>query len=139
MLYTSVNHIIIIHSRDSAISVERCKRVTLFSHQWWITSLIGITLLFLLHICLSLVIHLKSWGRTQGEWNHPVLSRESSGLSRWVNRVFVAIAVSCATLGLLSQVPGSQSPVWLGLTLQGFTYCSAFIFYAASGEQDPEY
>jgi len=139
MLHSSINHIITIRSRNSATSVERCKRVTFFSHQSWINSIIGIAMLFLLHISLSLVVRLKSWRRTRRVWIHPVNSRGPSGLSRWVDRVFVAIAVSCAALGLLAQVPGSQSPVWLGLTLQGFIYGSAFIFYTASGGQNPEY
>ena len=30
MFYSSVNHIITIHTRNSATSVERCKRVTFF-------------------------------------------------------------------------------------------------------------
>lgn len=57
-------------------------------------------------------------------------------LNPWVSRLFVAIVLQCAALYLLSQFPGFESPFWLGIVLQGYTYGSSALFYA-SGRDDP--
>jgi hypothetical protein len=35
----------------------------------------------------------------------------------------------------MSQFPGIQSPYWLGIALQGFTYGSAALFYSSGGDE----
>jgi hypothetical protein len=55
--------------------------------------------------------------------------------SNWVTRIFVAIVFHCAALSLLSQHPAFQSPLWLGLLLQGFAYVSALTYYLSVREQ----
>ena len=57
-------------------------------------------------------------------------------LNPWVTRLFIAIVLQCAALYLLSQFPSFESPFWLGIVLQGYTYGSAALFYA-SGRDDP--
>lgn len=57
-------------------------------------------------------------------------------LNPWVTRLFIAIVLQCAALYLLSQFPSFESPFWLGIVLQGYTYGSAALFYA-SGRGDP--
>jgi len=61
--------------------------------------------------------------------------RKTSLTSSWVTRIFVAIVLHCAALSLLSQHPAFQSPLWLGLLLQSFSYASAFIYYLSVREQ----
>lgn len=56
-------------------------------------------------------------------------------LNTWVTRLFIAIVLQCAALFLVSQFPGIQSPSWLGMVLQGFTYGSAALFYASGGDE----
>ena len=61
--------------------------------------------------------------------------RENDWISTWVTRLFIAIVLISATIYLVSQCPGFQSPFWLGLVLQGFTYGSAYLFYASGGDE----
>jgi len=56
-------------------------------------------------------------------------------LNTWATRIFVMIVLQCTALFLLSQFPGFQSPFWLGIALQGYTYGSAFLFYASGGDE----
>jgi len=60
-------------------------------------------------------------------------------LNTWVTRLFIAIVLQCAALFLVSQFPGIQSPFWLGMALQGFTYGSAALFYASGGDEPTGY
>ena len=53
------------------------------------------------------------------------------GLNVWVTRIFIAIVLQCTALYLMSRFPGMDSPFWLGIVLQGFTYSSAALFYAS--------
>jgi hypothetical protein len=46
-----------------------------------------------------------------------------------LTRFFISIISICTTLYYISQLPGIESPVWLVLALQAFTYISAAIFY----------
>lgn len=57
----------------------------------------------------------------------------NSRLSPWVTRIFVAIVIQCAAIYLISAYPGTDSPFWLGIILQGFTYGSAAVYYASWG------
>jgi len=61
--------------------------------------------------------------------------RGSTGLSSWVNRIFIAIVLQCAAIYLISSYPGTRSPFWLGVILQGFTYGSAAVYYASWGKE----
>jgi hypothetical protein len=60
-------------------------------------------------------------------------------LNTWVTRLFIAIVLQCAALFIASQFPGIQSPFWLGMALQGFTYGSAALFYASGGDEPTGY
>jgi len=65
----------------------------------------------------------------------PVLGGgQGQGLDKWVTRLFIAIVLQCAALYLMSQLPGVQSPFWLGIVLQGYSYGSAALFYASGNE-----
>lgn len=66
----------------------------------------------------------------------PDPNKECYSLETWLTRIFVAIILQCATIFILSQLPGFKSPFWLGIVLQGFTYGSATLFYM-SGRDDP--
>lgn len=66
----------------------------------------------------------------------PSLNEGGYSIDTWATRIFIAIVLQCVALFLLSQLPGFQSPFWLGIVLQGYTYCSAALFYA-SGKDDP--
>lgn len=57
----------------------------------------------------------------------------------WVTRLFIALVLLCAAFYLISQFPGVQSPFWLGIVLQGFTYGSAALFYASGGDEPTGY
>jgi hypothetical protein len=59
------------------------------------------------------------------------------GLNVWVTRIFIAIVLQCTALYLMSRFPGMESPFWLGIVLQVFTYGSAALFYA-SGTNERE-
>ena len=61
--------------------------------------------------------------------------RKNNWISTWVTRLFVAIVLISATIYLVSQCPGFQSPFWLGFVLQGFTYGSAYLFYVSGGDE----
>jgi hypothetical protein len=57
-------------------------------------------------------------------------------LNAWVTWIFAAIVLQCAAIYLISRFPGFQSPFWLGIVLQAYTYGSAYLFYASSwGDQ----
>jgi hypothetical protein len=60
-------------------------------------------------------------------------------LNTWTTRLFIAIVLQSAALFLVSQFPGIQSPLWLGIALQGFTYGSAALFYASGGGEPTGY
>jgi hypothetical protein len=60
-------------------------------------------------------------------------------LNTWATRLFIAIVLQCAALFMVSQFPGIQSPFWLGIALQGFTYGSAALFYASGGDEPTGY
>jgi hypothetical protein len=59
-------------------------------------------------------------------------------LNIWVTRIFAAIVLQCAAIYLISQFPGFQSPFWLGIVLQAYTYGSAYLFYASSWDDQSE-
>lgn len=56
-------------------------------------------------------------------------------IGSWVTRVFISIVLLSAGIYLLSQFPSFQSPFWLGLVLQGFTFGSAYLFYASGDDE----
>jgi len=64
-------------------------------------------------------------------------NEQFDGLSVWVTRIFIAIVLQCTALYFMSRFPGMESPFWLGIVLQGFTYGSAALFYA-SGKNEIE-
>lgn len=64
-------------------------------------------------------------------------NKQFDGLNVWVTRIFIAIVLQCTALYLMSTFPGMESPFWLGIVLQGFTYGSAALFYA-SGKNELE-
>ena len=72
---------------------------------------------------------------------HPAIveseNEQFDGLNVWVTRIFIAIVLQCTALYLMSRFPGMESPFWLGIVLQGFTYGSAALFYA-SGKNELE-
>ena len=57
-----------------------------------------------------------------------------SRLNPWVTRIFIAIVLQCAAIYLVSAYPGTRSPFWLGIILQGFTYGSAAVYYVSWSE-----
>jgi len=63
------------------------------------------------------------------------VGRDNSVISTWVTHLFIAMVLISAAIYLISQCPGFQSPSWLGLVLQGFTYGSAYLFYASGGDE----
>ena len=65
------------------------------------------------------------------------MNEQFDGLNVWVTRIFIAIVLQCTALYLMSTFPGMESPFWLGIVLQGFTYGSAALFYA-SGKNELE-
>ena len=58
--------------------------------------------------------------------------------STWVTRIFAAIVLQCAAIYLISQFPGFQSPFWLGIVLQAYTYGSAYIFYVSGWDDQSD-
>ncbi len=56
-------------------------------------------------------------------------------LEKWVTRLFIAIVLQSAALYIISQIPGVQSPFWLGMVLQGYSYGSAALFYGSGNER----
>lgn len=59
-------------------------------------------------------------------------------ISTWVTRLFIAMVLTSAAIYFISQCPGFQSPFWLGLVLQGFTYGSAYLFYVSGGDESTD-
>lgn len=137
----------------------------LWSHPWWVLGLMNLTVLFMLLFGLFMASYRVfkrrlGWGPRvnlsptnveipfQGTttlshaYPQPLPGLGSGGpqwLSTWVTRIFIAIALQCAAIFLLSQFPGFQSPFWLGIVLQGYTYGSAFLFYASGWEDRSGY
>jgi hypothetical protein len=114
--------------------------VSALSCQWWFIGLASLAVLSSLLLALSLSSRAKVYkGR---DIRHPGLTSDNEGRSRrgfgaltkveaCINLAFVSIIVLCAALFLVSQFPGWESPVWLGLVLQAFTYLSAAIFHVS--------
>jgi len=104
---------------------------------WWMLGLIGSTTLFALLLVLGAVqrlryrriIHVSNGIPISEPIQKCILRKPSLKLSSCVTRIFVILVLQCAVLSLLSQNPASQSPLWLGLVLQGLTYASAFVYY----------
>ena len=133
--------------------------IQILAHPWWELGLLSISVLFIL--LLGLYVFSFARGRKNSSWisedipsgilntslaavgirrTSIVLSSMSmdegfSWVNVWVTRLFIAIVLISAALFLVSQYPGLQSPFWLGLALQGFTYSSAFIFYVSGGDE----
>jgi hypothetical protein len=114
--------------------------VSALSCQWWFIGLLSLAVLSSLLIALSLSsrsrihmdvdIKLSALPSKSGV----LPSRGLGALTKveaWMNLAFVSIVVLCAALFLVSQLPGWESPVWLGLALQAFTYLSAAIFHVS--------
>lgn len=134
----------------------------LWSYPWWILGLYSLTALFMLLFALFLASYrvferklprgsvailaptsmastpLSYTSLERMDLHSPSGSAEMtrSKLSNWVTRIFIAIVLQCAAIYLISAYPGTQSPFWLGITLQGFTYGSAAVYYASWGK-DP--
>lgn len=138
----------------------------LWSQEWWVLGLMSLTVLFMLLFGLFIASYMVlkrsfGWGSTGlgPSYVETSLAGGSSlgaglpsgyptvgelidvdrgqGLNKWVTRIFIAIVLQCAALYLMSQYPGMESPFWLGIVLQGFTYGSAALFYA-SGQKEIE-
>ena len=134
----------------------------LWSYPWWTLSLYSLTALFmllfglflarcrvlrrvLLHgsdaVLTSACIDLTPLGCMSLEGTglsspSKAARHRGEGLSPWVTRIFIAIVLQCAAIYLISAYPGTESPFWLGIVLQGFTYGSAAVCYASWG-RDP--
>jgi hypothetical protein len=95
--------------------------------------LMGSTALFVLLLVLAAGQQLHRWRkiRLSNEVliSTPIQTIKSSLLSRWATCIFVILVLYCVVVSLLSQHPAFQSPLWLSLLLQGFTYVSAFIYW----------
>jgi len=133
--------------------------IQLLTHPWWEIGLLCLSILFILLVGLF-TASVKGIGKS-GLWgsggfasygmnvslvvDRVLLAPKKPGvifserandwLSTWVTRLFIAIVLISATIYLVSQCPGFQSPYWLGFVLQGFTYGSAYLFYV-SGEDE---
>lgn len=153
--------VIFTHSPQSSRNSRLVRRVNveLWSLPWWILGLYSLTALFTLLFSLSLAsyrvfergllhgsdailasayIDSTPLGCTPlegaGLSSHSKASRRrGEGLSPWVTRIFIAIVLQCAAIYLISAYPGTESPFWLGIVLQGFTYGSAAVCYASWG------
>lgn len=73
--------------------------------------------------------------KTRNSLDGTYLGRSSGWIGTWVTRLFIAIVLISAAIFLFSQCPGFQSPFWLGIVLQGFTYVSAALFYVSGGDE----
>jgi hypothetical protein len=134
----------------------------LWSYPWWLIGLYSLMTLFTLLLSLflasyrvfemrtiqesdtslaSVYINLKPLGCTpmerSGLYFHSKASqRRGEAFSPWVTRIFIAIVLQCAAIYLISAYPGAESPFWLGIVLQGFTYGSAAVYYASWGARE---
>lgn len=136
----------------------------LWSHPWWIIGLYSLTALFFLLFALfmasyktikdvpsqvpGMIIVPSSIKSTSLEYT--ALKRievksdsiatvpKQPKLNIWVTRIFIAIVIQCAAIYLISTFPGTRSPFWLGISLQGFTYGSAAVYYASWGKEPVE-
>lgn len=110
------------------------------SCQWWFIGLLSLAVLSSVLAALSL--RSRARAHVNRDMRRPILLSEGevlpsrvlgdpTSVERYIDLAFVAIVVLCAALFLLSQLPGWQSPVWLGLALQAFTYFSAAIFHVS--------
>ena len=139
----------------------------LWSGNWWILGLMSLAVLFMLLFGLFIVsykilkrnVGIGNYGDLLTPYEGPSLTGSSSfnggvvkkytasiveleneqydRLNTWVTRIFIAIVLQCTALYLMSRFPGMESPFWLGIALQGFTYGSAALFYA-SGKNELE-
>jgi hypothetical protein len=73
--------------------------------------------------------------QTRNSLDETYLGRSNGWIDTWVTRLFIAIVLISAAIFLISQCPGFQSPFWLGIVLQGFTYGSAALFYVSGGDE----
>jgi len=73
--------------------------------------------------------------QTRNSLDGTYLSGSNGWIGTWVTRLFIAIVLISTTIFLISQCPGFQSPFWLGIVLQGFTYGSAALFYVSGGDE----
>lgn len=144
--------------------LPRRLKLGLWSHPWWIIGIYSLTALFFLLFALFMEGYKTiKWGpsRIPGVPTVPssikstslefmalkrvkVMSNSiatvtmQSKLNTWVTRIFIAIVLQCAAIYLISMLPGTRSPFWLGITLQGFTYGSAAVYYASWGKEPVE-
>jgi hypothetical protein len=111
--------------------------VSALSCQWWFIGLLSLAVLS--SVLAALSFRSRTRAHVNRDMRQPVLQCEGevlpsrglgdpNGVERCIDLAFVSIVVLCAALFLLSQLPGWESPVWLGLALQAFTYFSAAIF-----------
>jgi hypothetical protein len=133
--------------------------IQLLTYPWWELGLLSLSVLFILLESL-VTASVKGIGKS-GLWssggfssyglnvshveNRALLAlkkpdamfseRENDWISNWVTRLFIAIVLISATIYIVSQCPGFQSPFWLGFVLQGFTYGSAYLFYISGGDE----
>lgn len=159
-LLFSINIIYYFCTLGFYFTILGCIDIELWSHPWWVFGLMSLTILFIFLLTMFIASYKKL--RKEQRWNIygiisqppnnpfsenyfiPVQapSRTSSlneggySIDTWPTRIFIAIVLQCVALFLLSQLPGFQSPFWLGIVLQGYTYGSAALFYA-SGMDDP--
>ena len=104
---------------------------------WWALGLLDLTVLFVLLLVLTAgqwlqhqkIVHILNEALISAPIPKTALRSKPSLTSSWMTRIFVVIVLHCAILSLLSQHSAFQSPLWLGLILQGFTYASAFVYY----------
>ena len=129
----------------------------LWSHPWWIIGLYSLAALFMLlfaiflasytmlrrelprgsgavvtstsmeSVPLGFTSHCRMGLHTPSKTSKMSISM----LTPWLTRLFIAIVLLCATIYLISAYPGTESPFWLGIVLQGFTYGSAAVYYAS--------
>ncbi len=151
----SINIIYTFCTSGFYFTILGCEDMELWSHPWWVLGLTSLTilliLLFAMFIASCIAFGRKSGLCTNGGVSQPyhdpfsksyitpvqALSRTTSlnkngySVNAWATRTFIAIILLCVALFLLSQLPGFQSPFWLGIVLQGYTYCSAALFFAS--------
>lgn len=138
----------------------RWKYLELLSQPWWMLGLLSLTLMFMLLFGLFISSYrvfkrrlgwgdggltvspmaAMSIGSLSGKPVRldamPGLEEEGSRASKWVTRIFIAIAVQCGGLYLISQYPGINAPFWFGIALQGFSFGSAALFYISGGDEE---
>jgi len=137
---------------------SRRSAVDLWFYPWWTLGLFSLIVVFTLLVGLFLASHwmFEKKPSQNSRTNHATASMAltplryttperadlypnsktiwSSRVERWMTRIFIAVVLQSTGLYLVSAYPGTKSPPWLGIILQGFIYGSATIYLASRSE-----